>query len=242
MTLITLQKNDTLLEIGTEGAYIKNVVSNNTNILFPAQKIGEKLRGGIPLCAPVFGPGEVVGLNQHGFARDVEWVVLQKSDDSVTLRFDAANHSDIPEQYRGCGMMLAISVAEKRLSMNLLVENNGVASVVCSPGFHPYFPTSDATNVLVLANKEYRFDVEQLAATQFLPPGQRQTEVNLDNLKVTLKSDTLQRYAVWSANPDKYICVEPTWAGNLADQPSVPILEPGEQREFTMTLSWEVFL
>jgi galactose mutarotase-like enzyme len=137
-------------------------------------------------------------------------------------------------------MTYTVKIRENSLFMNLSIENRGEAAFVCSPGFHPYFPTTDATKVVIQSDVTRQFDTEALAATQFLPPHQERVLIDLDTMKVTIASTTLQRYAVWSANPDRYICVEPTWAGNLADQPELPKLTPGERREFDTTLTWEV--
>lgn len=80
MSTLTLRTATSSAEIDTNGAYLTVLKAGVKNVLFPAQYIGEKLRGGIPVCAPVFGPGDAVGLKQHGFARDTEWKVLRQSD------------------------------------------------------------------------------------------------------------------------------------------------------------------
>ena len=35
------------------------------------------ISGGIPFCFPQFGPGEI---QQHGFARNVDWAIASKAD------------------------------------------------------------------------------------------------------------------------------------------------------------------
>jgi len=239
MSTLTLRFGDTTANIDTEGVCITQLLHDETNILFPAQKIADKLRGGIPVCAPIFGPGDIVGLAQHGFARDVEWVVTRHKSDEATLSFEVSKYSEVPSPYQGCYMKYTVKIRENSLFTELTIENHGKIAFVCSPGFHPYFATSDAARVSVMADREYQFGAEQLAATQFLPPRQSQVRVELSRATVTLASDTLQRYAVWSANPDKYICVEPTWAGNLADQPAPLLIEPGGVRKFNMSLTWK---
>lgn len=226
------------LRLQTQGAYITQLFDSTEQLLFPAQMIGQKLRGGIPVCAPIFGPGESVGLRQHGFARDVGWTVLRQTANEAVLSFDAAEHVDVPRQYHGCEMTYAMKIRENLLELSLTVENNGEAAFVCTPGFHPYFPTSDATKVTVQSDISRQFTEHELIATQFLPPHQTQVAVTLENIEFIIKSNELQRYAVWSANPDKYICVEPTLQGNLDSHASSPFLHPGEQKRFLMSVSW----
>ena len=38
------------------------------------------ISGGIPFCFPQFGPGEI---QQHGFARNVDWAVVEQSETKV---------------------------------------------------------------------------------------------------------------------------------------------------------------
>ncbi len=238
MSIIVLESADARVEIDSMGAYVRSLTTIGRDLLFPAQQIGEKVRGGMPLCAPIFGPGDAVGLKQHGFARDVEWMITEQSDDTVTLTSEASSQKHIPEPYAGCMMTYTVKLRENMLSALLTIGNNGPSAFVCSPGLHPYFVTDDATSVVISSDVSRRFDASELAATQFLPPHQERVTVELKGVVARLTSTTLQRYAVWSANPDRYLCVEPTWAGNLADQAVLPLLQPGEQKTFNMTLGW----
>lgn len=240
MSIIVLESADARVEIDSMGAYVRSLTNIGRDLLFPAQQIGEKVRGGMPVCAPIFGPGDAVGLKQHGFARDVEWMIAKQSDDTVRLTFEASSQKDIPDPYVGCAMSYTVKLRENMLSAVLTVANSGATAFVCSPGLHPYFVTDDATSVVISADVSRHFDASELAATQFLPPHQEWVTVELKGASAKLTSTTLQRYAVWSANPDRYLCVEPTWAGNLADQTILPLLPPGEQKTFEMTLGWSI--
>lgn len=238
LVTLTSPKGDRLT-IDQQGAYITSLRSaDGQDILFARTHIGEKLRGGLPVCAPVFGPGDAVGLKQHGFARDVEWTVHQRSADALVLTFDAVGHEAIPSVYQGCTMLFTVKISENSLFVGLSIENRGDMAFVCSPGLHPYFPTADATTVTIQSDSTRHFTADELAATQFLPPHQAQVEVQLAGCKVFMTSTTLQQYAVWSANPDTYICVEPTWAGNLDAQATMQLLLPGEKMHADMTLKW----
>lgn len=39
---------------------------------------------GLPICFPQFGPGEVIP--QHGFARNMDWEVVEAKDGRCVLR------------------------------------------------------------------------------------------------------------------------------------------------------------
>ena len=41
------------------------------------------ISGGLPHCFPQFGPGEI---QQHGFARNLEWDVVDSTDSSVSFK------------------------------------------------------------------------------------------------------------------------------------------------------------
>lgn len=41
------------------------------------------ISGGLPHCFPQFGPGEI---QQHGFARNLEWDVVGTTDSSVSFK------------------------------------------------------------------------------------------------------------------------------------------------------------
>lgn len=50
----------------------------------PCHRDGSKpISGGIPHCFPQFGPGAI---QQHGFARNLDWEVAEQSESSVVFR------------------------------------------------------------------------------------------------------------------------------------------------------------
>lgn len=231
------------LELDLHGAYITSLQSAaGQDVLFTRTQIGEKLRGGIPVCAPIFGPGDRVGLAQHGFARDIDWDVVEKTDHELTLRAQStdAQRSALPSAYRALDMELHIELLPAQLMLSLKVTNEGNEPCVVTPAFHPYFPTQDATQVTVSCNAtRQQFTTDQLAQTQFLSAAGKPVLVRLETLEVTLHSSELQRFAIWSGNADAYICVEPSAAGNLpADVQDTPRLNPGDSRLYAAQLSW----
>lgn len=229
--------SDTKCEISAQGAGVISLICQGVDILFPTQMIGEKLRGGIPLCAPVFGPGEMVGLKQHGFARNIMWRVVEQSANEAKLTpvKNKVWDENVPSEFRGCDMAYGVSLSQNTLQLTLTITNIGDMPFACSPGFHPYFPTRNASKCMVLENA---FADKQLLDTQFLAD-QKTVTLETEDTTVTLASEAMQHYAVWSANPDKYICVEPTYGGYLEHQSAVPMLEPGDSKTYTAQISWE---
>merc|ERR1719478_506247 len=68
------------------GACVTSYVKGGTDYLMvrpDAKMDGSKpISGGIPHCFPQFGPGAI---QQHGFARNVDWDVKEQSDSKVVL-------------------------------------------------------------------------------------------------------------------------------------------------------------
>jgi glucose-6-phosphate 1-epimerase len=68
------------------GACVTSYVKGGTDYLCvrPDAKLdGSKpISGGIPHCFPQFGPGAI---QQHGFARNLDWEVVEQSDDKIVM-------------------------------------------------------------------------------------------------------------------------------------------------------------
>ena len=69
------------------GACVTSYVKNGVDVLMvrPDAKLdGSKpISGGIPHCFPQFGPGDI---QQHGFARNLDWEIAEQTDSSVIFR------------------------------------------------------------------------------------------------------------------------------------------------------------
>ncbi len=211
--------------VNTMGAFVDSWQREGEDVLFPKQMLAGKNRGGVPVCAPTFGPGDAVGLNQHGYARDSQWSIIKQSESEVKLRLDSSALEGLPADFRGCVMDYEISLTKDSLELLLTIKNQGHQSFVCSPGFHPYFPTIDASAVEV---NGFVYNDSQLINTQYFDSSL--IKFHLRKFKVLIESSGLTIVAVWSAAPDKFICIEPTSGGNLDDQAELDLLAPGEER------------
>jgi len=142
--------------------------SKGDQLLFLSSKAlfqkGKAIRGGIPICFPQFGPGE---LPQHGFARTSEWLIhssklfSESGDVSVTLILKDSeetrkvwNHSFTVEYT----VSLRQVNDEERLFTHLQVTNNNADKEFSFTGaLHTYFriPSVEDVTIKGLKNLTY---------------------------------------------------------------------------------------
>ena len=76
------------------GACVTSYVKGGVDQLMvrpDAKMDGSKpISGGIPHCFPQFGPGAI---QQHGFARNLDWEVLEQSDSAVTFGLSESEYT-----------------------------------------------------------------------------------------------------------------------------------------------------
>lgn len=241
--------------VNPTGAYLESLVTaDGYDLVFPYRRIDGKVRGGIPVCAPIFGPGEKFGLKQHGFARDLVWRSIDSPIDHPTkmrLELSEVTKQDetIPEVFSGCHMKLDLAISSEGatniLDMRLNVLNNGTESFPLFPGFHPYFNTSHSNPAAeVLAGiGNYVADLEkELDPAQELPQRAGPTNFRTGGQSVSITSPELSTVIVWSQSPQKYICVEPTYrgpAGSMSEEVlAESVLQPGAEADFSMKITW----
>ena len=123
-------------------------------------KRGKSLRGGSPVCWPWFGPHpENNSLPGHGFARNLEWRMLEtsrlKDATRITMIFEPGEEQqkDWPHQAE---LTLSITMGEA-LEMELTTRNRGETAFTITQALHTYFHVGDIARVRVegLEGKEY---------------------------------------------------------------------------------------
>lgn len=216
----------------SQGAIITSVSDDRgDDILFPRQYIAtlNKERGGSHVCFPQFGPDGSGKLAQHGFGRDSLWSQIVATDIQQQYRLECDG------EYQGTTAVLTYTRENNAMTMELSVHNDGQSAIRCSPGLHPYFATHNAS---VLLNGQ---DVERDCSVMREIFGDTHT-LETSKHRITLSSDTLHTWAVWSDSTGRYLCVEPTLAGNAflshGDE-GVDIIRPGGQKQYRVTITWE---
>ncbi|MCU7835049.1 MAG: D-hexose-6-phosphate mutarotase [gamma proteobacterium symbiont of Taylorina sp.] len=123
-------------------------------------KSGKSLRGGSPVCWPWFGPHpENTSLPGHGFARNLEWQILETSRlrdaTRITMIFEPGEEQqkNWPHQAE---LTLSITMGET-LEMALTTHNQGETAFTITQALHTYFNVGDISRVRVkgLEGKEY---------------------------------------------------------------------------------------
>ena len=230
---ITLHTGTTTVTITTDGAYITNLADERGDVFYPLQQLtapdGErKTRGGCHVCLPNFGPGGASGLAQHGFGRTSQWQVVEHTSDRVEIMLKGNG------AYAGLESRLVYTAAEHQLAMQLTLVNVGEDELLVAPAFHPYFAYDGA---LVLDGQPLA-DLTPLTETIFVDGSTRQLATG--RRTITLQSEGLPRWAVWTDGLGSYLCVEPTHSGNsFADNPThAAALVPGQTARYGVRVGW----
>ena len=230
---ITLHTGTTTATITTSGAYITSLTDERGDVFYPLQQLttsdgAHKTRGGCHVCLPNFGPGGASGLAQHGFGRTSQWQVVEHTSDRVELVLQGS------DAYAGLESRLVYIVAEHQLAMQLTLANVGEDELLVAPAFHPYF-AYDGVPVL---DGQSLSDLAPLAETIFVDGPTRQLATG--RRTITLQSEGLPRWAVWTDGLGPYLCIEPTHSGtSFADSPSrTTVLVPGQTARYGVRVGW----
>jgi galactose mutarotase-like enzyme len=232
------------------GAFLESLRLGQTELLVPhhVNSSGSR-RGGVPICAPIFGPGEAVDLPQHGYARDMSWGVRKKDQTGGLAQFSLEGHEpETPDLYAGVAMQASMRIFTKNkrsaLHMGLHTQHNGNrGDVPYSPAMHPYFPATEEDEVKVVFPEDKRSETIDKAelgkGVEFkdFRPGSLVSFATPGHI-VGIISPEATTYMVWSDNPDKYLCVEPTLNGAIPKTGVQSFLQPGQSASFNMQVAW----
>lgn len=104
------------------------------------------ISGGLPICFPQFGPGEVIP--QHGFARNMDWtfVETESSDGKCVLELvDSEETKKVwPFEFR---CTYTVELKDGELVTSMKVENLSDAECSFTTGIHSYYDVSDIDNL-----------------------------------------------------------------------------------------------
>jgi glucose-6-phosphate 1-epimerase len=145
-------------EIYLYGGVVTSYMADGTEMIAvrpDAKMDGSKpISGGLSHCWPQFGPGAI---QQHGFARNVMWTVVEQSDTAVTLQMAPSDYTkEIWDQAFLCTFTVALEA--DRLTTNMLVENKGETPFDFQAALHSYYTVSALDNLEItgsFAGKEF---------------------------------------------------------------------------------------
>jgi D-hexose-6-phosphate mutarotase len=231
---VTLSSGSLEAVINAKGAWLDSLEFDKSSILFPKQVIetqsGAKTRGGCHVCLPNFGPGGTSGLAQHGFARDAEWTLIERSTNHVLFSLQV-----LEGEYAGMKALLKYTLTATSARLQLTVTNLGSKAIEISPGFHPYFQINEkqiAINGINTSVDDYSEAIIMKDAPQ---------EIRIDKFHLTIAATNIDQWVLWSDGLDNYFCIEPTQSGFSFqnDITEAVLLQPDKewQSSFTVTVN-----
>ena len=271
--ILTDQDADSSLEVVPErGGIITSWSLQGQDILYlDAERFRDpnlSVRGGIPILFPICGNlpnntythnGESYTLKQHGFARDLAWEVTdQVTNDLVSLTL-VLNSNDQTHAVYPFDFQVAFTYQLKgnTLEIQQRYTNNSTSPMPFSTGLHPYFFTSDKTQLqFEIPASEYQDqmtkEVHSFSGTFDLSRDEidvafRQVNENSASvtdtgrrLNITLSySDIYSTLVFWTVKGKDYYCLEPWSAARNALNTGEHLIElaPGASCEASVRLS-----
>jgi glucose-6-phosphate 1-epimerase len=126
------------------------------------------ISGGLSHCWPQFGPGEI---QQHGFARNVNWTVKSMTDTSVELEMAPSDYTkEMWDKEFLC--TFTVNLEDDQLATKMLVENKGEEAFDFQAALHSYFTTSALENLEIAGSFEGKEFLNKLVGDE----GEMQTE------------------------------------------------------------------
>ncbi|KAF1799732.1 galactose mutarotase-like domain-containing protein [Mucor lusitanicus] len=181
-------------EVALFGATLTSWVVDGVERIFvskQAKRDGSKaIRGGIPLCFPIFGTKEKIALPQHGFARNNYWEYLGivNDNDEVSVRFGLKD-TQIPQEARNAWahsfrLTYTVSLTAKSIKTFINLKNEDEDTFEFNLLLHTYFSVPDATKAAV----------EGLTSCEYIDKVQNAAKFTETNDKVTISGEVDRVY------------------------------------------------
>lgn len=154
-----LENENLKLKISTFGAEIQQIINkkNNKNYLWDGDKEFWGRRA--PVLFPFVGAvknkeyeynGQLYSMGQHGFARDMEFELIQKTETTVIyeLRSNEETRKKYPFEF---SLKIKYELFENTIRVNWIVKNNDNKTMYFSIGAHPAFrvPVNERENCFI---------------------------------------------------------------------------------------------
>jgi len=129
------------------------------------------ISGGLSHCWPQFGPGEI---QQHGFARNVNWTVKSMTDTSVELEMAPSDYTkEMWDKEFLC--TFAVDLEASQLSTAMTVDNKSAEEAFdFQAALHSYFSVSSLDNLEIKGSFQNREFLNKMVNSE--AGGEMQTE------------------------------------------------------------------
>lgn len=136
------------------------------------------ISGGLSHCWPQFGPGDI---QQHGFARNVNWEVVSSTDTSVELEMLPSDYTkEMWDKEFAC--RFTVELGDDELKTNMSVKNTGAEEAFdFQAALHSYFTISSLENMEITGSFEGKEFLNKMVGE-----GEMQTE---DRSSITISEE-----------------------------------------------------
>ena len=240
-------ENDYLaISVDTHGAELSSIINKKENKEMLWQGDPEYWGRKSPVLFPVVGKykkgkttyeGKEYSLGQHGFARDMEFVIAEKTSNKLTFVLES-NHKTLEVYPFNFRLTCTFQLVDNKIIVGWEVQNTDNKKIYFSIGAHPAFYCEKSKTILTMnsENLKYslvnadglytpkKYDVESEFVLHdsifdndaLIIENSNVTEVSLvDNDKeyITVKFDA-PLFGIWSPTKKNapFVCVEP-WFG-----------------------------
>jgi galactose mutarotase-like enzyme len=238
--IIRIGEGDVYADFSSLGGIISNFVWEKSRIIYPERKVGEKQRGGIPICFPFFGipPEKFSEHKHHGWLRNQE---LHPIEVSMTLSgFGGKNEPTKSYPWRLEYEVWAAISEMKGLALRLRTKRlaDGRADgAPINPAFHPFlnFLGRHFAQIGDAKISEFKETAEAFSFHEiiYIDMGEWWVEMRLGG-----DFNPESSVFTWSDNPKHYFCVEPVLTRRelFADPKKGKFLYTGGESEITCTI------
>ena len=240
-------ENDCLaISVDTHGAELSSIINKKENKEMLWQGDPEYWGRKSPVLFPVVGKykngkttyeGKEYSLGQHGFARDMEFVMAEKTSNKLTFILES-NHKTLEVYPFNFRLTCTFQLVDNKIIVDWKVQNTDNKKIYFSIGAHPAFYCEKSKTVLTMNSESLKYslvnadglytpkkyDVESEFVLHdsifdndaLIIENSNVTEVSLvDNDKeyITVKFDA-PLFGIWSPTKKNapFVCIEP-WFG-----------------------------
>jgi galactose mutarotase-like enzyme len=249
--IVTITNSQLTATINTLGAELISLVKNNKNYIWQVDEMYWNKTS--PILFPIVGRlkndiylfnGKKYQLPRHGFARNMEFSSVKKSDSQVIFELNETDETKAiyPFSFK---LLMAYTLMDNELVIEYFVRNQSDEVLPFSVGAHPAFAISDKfENYSIEFNAEDTFETHHLENESFIGKttlvDAKNNTINLNyalfekdalvfkqlnSNEVTLKYndkailkvnyDHFPYLGIWTKQNAPFLCIEP-WCG-LAD-------------------------